>query len=307
MRILMVGAGATGGYYGGRLAEAGRDVTFLLRDRRAAQVRAEGLRITSPRGDATLQPKIVTADELRTGGTHFDVILLSVKAYSLESAVADIAPAVGPQTRIVPILNGMRHLDVLTERFGAERVLGGSVRIIVDMAETGELIHSTPLAELTVGLLPGVVDQTTIEVLREELTVPDFDLVVADDVIDAMWQKWWLLASMNAVCILANGTIAEAATAPHGSAFTSAVLQECLDVAAANGHAARPALIAEMRDRYSGSSWKITSSMFRDLQRSQPVEADQIFGDFLARAGGVPVPLLTAAYVRLKVYEAGRS
>src|SRR5271168_4631906 len=114
MRLLVVGAGSTGGYFGGRLAEAGRDVTFLVRPRRAAQLREGGLQIVSPHGDVTLQPKLVTADAI---GGHYDAVLLGVKAYSLDAAIEDFAPAVGPGTMIVPMLNSMRHVDVLEARF----------------------------------------------------------------------------------------------------------------------------------------------------------------------------------------------
>ena len=116
MRLLVTGAGATGGYFGGRLAGAGRDVTFLVRPGRAAQLRQNGLDIVSPNGNLSVRPKIVTADELKDG---FDVILLTVKSYSLAAALDDLAPAVGPATLIVPVLNGMRHLDTIAERFGA--------------------------------------------------------------------------------------------------------------------------------------------------------------------------------------------
>src|SRR5690242_8128076 len=126
MRLLVVGAGATGGYFGGRLAAAGRDVTFLLRSRRAAQVAQSGLRIRSPHGDLSLTPKVVTSDRI---GGHYDAVLLTVKAFALEPAMADVAPAIGPETMILPVLNGMRHMDALAERFGREPVVGCACKI----------------------------------------------------------------------------------------------------------------------------------------------------------------------------------
>jgi len=107
MRILVVGAGATGGYFGGRLAQAGRDVTFLVRPGRAERLRTDGLRIVSPHGDATLTPRLVTAGHIASA---YDVVLLSVKAYALDHALDDLGPAVGPNSMVLPILNGMRHL-----------------------------------------------------------------------------------------------------------------------------------------------------------------------------------------------------
>src|SRR5258708_20545360 len=111
MKILVVGAGAVGGYFGARLAQAGRDVTFLVRPSRAQQLRSEGLRIVSPHGDLTLQPKTITAKEL---DGSFDIIFLSVKAQALDQAMEDMAPAVGPDTMIYPVLNAIRHNQTLT-------------------------------------------------------------------------------------------------------------------------------------------------------------------------------------------------
>src|SRR5437868_3332417 len=122
MRILIVGAGAVGGYFGGRLAQAGRDVTFLVHPSRAKQLHRDGLRIISPHGDAVLTPKLVTAEKI---DAPYDLVLLSVKAYALEAAMNDLASAIGPETMIFPVLNGMRHIDLLVKRFGEHAVIGG--------------------------------------------------------------------------------------------------------------------------------------------------------------------------------------
>jgi 2-dehydropantoate 2-reductase len=127
MSFLVIGAGATGGYFGGRLLEAGQDVTFLVRPARAERLAAAGLMITSPAGDIALRsPPTVLATELRT---PFDAVILSCKAYDLDGAIESFAPAVGPDTAVVPLLNGMRHLDALDARFGADRVLGDLLRL----------------------------------------------------------------------------------------------------------------------------------------------------------------------------------
>src|SRR5689334_16564419 len=139
MRVLVVGAGAIGGYFGGRMLQAGRDVTFLVRPRRAGELAASGLVIKSPLGDITLKnPPTVQADTLKDA---FDVVLLSCKAYDLEDAIASFAPAVGPKTSIVPLLNGMRHLDVLDQKFGHDRVLGGLCSIAATLNEKREVVQ----------------------------------------------------------------------------------------------------------------------------------------------------------------------
>jgi 2-dehydropantoate 2-reductase len=119
MRILIVGAGAVGGYFGARLAQSGRDVTFLVRPRRAERLKADGLKIISPKGNVTIVPRLAITGAV---SSSYDIILLAVKAYALDQATIDFAPAVGSNTMIVPFLNGMRHLDLLTAQFGSERV-----------------------------------------------------------------------------------------------------------------------------------------------------------------------------------------
>src|ERR1700730_3140453 len=130
MRILVAGAGATGGYFGGRLAQAGRDVTFLVRPGRAKQLSETGLCIISPHGDAVITPKLVNAEKI---DTSYDLEFLSVKAYALDSAMNDFAAAVGPETMIFPALNGIGHLDVLTKRFGERPVIGGVCFVAADI------------------------------------------------------------------------------------------------------------------------------------------------------------------------------
>ena len=149
MRVLVVGAGAIGGYFGGRLLAAGRDVTFLVRPRRAAELAAAGLVIKSPNGDVTLKnPPIVQADRLNE---KFDVVLLSCKAFDLEDAIRSFAPAVGPKTAIIPLLNGMLHMDVLDKKFGRERVLGGLCAVAVTLNEHREIVQLTPMQSLNFG------------------------------------------------------------------------------------------------------------------------------------------------------------
>src|SRR5215510_6765144 len=149
MRFLVIGAGATGGYFGGRLLEAGRDVTFLVRPPRAERLAASGLTITSPAGNITLRsPATVLAGNLQT---PFDVVILSCKAYDLGGAIESFAPAVGPDTTVVPLLNGMRHLDALDARFGASRVLGGACFISARLGDNGQIAHVSDIHRLVFG------------------------------------------------------------------------------------------------------------------------------------------------------------
>lgn len=302
--MLMVGAGATGGYYGGRLAQAGRDVTFLVRGKRLQQLKEDGLQIVSPLGDVTLRPKLITAAELAQAG-HFDLILLSTKAYSLDSAMEDFAPAVGSQTIILPLLNGMRHLDALSARFGREHVLGGTVRIVADMDDGGRVHMLTDLDELTFGEIDGGRTPRA-ERLLQELAVFGYKTTLSEDMVAAMWQKWWILATMGCVGVVSGGTVADMMATPHGADLARAILAETTSVAAANGYPADVRMLETQTKRMTDPGSTLTSSMFRDYSRGLPVEADHILGDFLARGKGVLTPLILGAYTRLKVYEARR-
>ncbi len=307
MRVLMVGAGATGGFYGGMLFKAGRDVTFLLREGRAQQVREAGLQIVTHTGEhISLNPPIVTAEELRRPHAAFNLIVISTKAYQLEGAMEDIAAAIAPETMILPILNGMGQIDILGARFGADRVLGGSVRIVSDLDRSGRIVQMNALDEMNYGEISG---ERTARILAVDQLMQGagFSAILQPDITATLWQKWWILASMGAICVLARGTVGQAASVPYGSETAIAILKESTDIATANGYVPNPAMYQQHTVRFTDRESSLTSSMYRDMTKGFPVEVDHILGDLLHRAKGVPAPLLTAAYVQLKVYEAGRA
>ena len=195
MRILVVGAGAIGGYFGGRMLQAGADVTFLVRQRRAAELAAAGLVIKSPLGDVTLKnPPAVQADKLTE---KFDVVLLSCKAFDLDDAIKSFAPAVGPNTAILPLLNGMRHLESLDAQFGRERVLGGLCAIAVTLNEKREVVHLQPLQSLTFGERDGRMTDR-VRAIAEILAKGNFGSKTSEEIILEMWEKWVFLASLAA-------------------------------------------------------------------------------------------------------------
>ena len=165
MKILVLGAGAIGGYFGGRLVQAGGDVTFLVRERRARQLRANGLVVRSPHGDFTLPVRSVLQSQLEA---PFDLVLLTCKAYDLEAAIEAIVPAVGASTCIVPLLNGVAHIERLIAAFGAARVAGGSCAIPATLTEQGEVVQLGTFHSIVFGRLPGTSAdaQAKLEALR---------------------------------------------------------------------------------------------------------------------------------------------
>ncbi len=303
MRILIVGAGSTGGYFGGRLAEAGRDVTFLVRPARAEQLRANGLRIVSPHGDLTLAPKLVTAGEI-TG--PFDAILLTVKAFSLEAALDDLAPAIGPETMILPVLNGMKHVDRLIARFGANALVGCVCKIATVLDDQGRILQLGPLQDLAYGEMSGA-RTTRIERLDATLRGAGFDARLSGTIAREMWEKWILLATIGGITCLMRGTIGEIEAAAGGVDFTLAFLSEVTAVVGAVGQAPSEAFLAETKALLTRKGSPQTSSMYRDLLKGRPVEVEQIIGDLLlrARTSCLSTPLLAAAYTHLSLYQNG--
>ncbi|WP_413721999.1 2-dehydropantoate 2-reductase [Sodalis sp. RH24] len=304
MRILVVGAGATGGYFGGRLAQAGRDVTFLVRGKRADALRHHGLRLVTPTGETSLQPQLITAAQINR---PFDAILLTVKAFGLEAALNDIAPAVGADTIIMPILNGMKHLEILIDRFGGQAVIGGLCKIAATLDEQGRVVQLSPLHEFTYGELDGSLSD---RISRLDALFKDagFTSRLSTTIINDMWEKWLLLASLGAITCLMRGNIGQVAAAPGGEQFARAMINEILTVITSAGYQRREDYIAHTTALLTQKNSAQTSSMYRDMNQGYQVEAEQVLGDLVAigQRAGLATPLLCAAYTHLAVYQRGR-
>ncbi len=301
MRLLVVGAGSTGGYFGGRLMQAGRDVTFLVRPARAAVLRRDGLRIVSPHGDATLQPKIVTATEITA---PYDVLLLALKGFQLQAALGEIAPAVGSETLILPVLNGMWHMDVLAGRFSAHNLIGCALKVSTVLEDDGRIVQLTPLQDLAYGELDARLTPR-IQALDAYLKGADIGARLSPDITRELWEKWALLSSLGAITCLMRGTIGEVEASPGGTAFALRLLDEVLAIVAAVGVPPSAAFVEWAARLLTAKDSALASSMYRDVQRGRPVEVENIVGDLIRRGthSGIAAPLLSAAYAHLCVYQ----
>ena len=307
MRVLVVGAGATGGYFGARLAEAGRDVTFLVRPARAGILAVDGLQVRSPLGDTRIEkPQTVTADALAEAGA-FDLVLLSCKAYDLDGAIDDVAPAVGPGTAVLPILNGLRHLDALNARFGAERVLGGSCAIVATLRD-GAIHQMSELHSLTYGERDGSRSER-IARIEELMQGVRFQARASDRILLEMWEKWVFLATLAGSTTLMRGAIGDIVAAPEGRAFIEGLIEENRTVAQGSGFGPRDKVFAGARATLTQDGSLMTASMLRDIENGARIEADHIVGDLIARAEatGIATPLLARVFTHLKTYESRRA
>lgn len=236
MRILVVGAGAAGGYFGARLADAGRDVTFFVRPERAERLRRDGFRVLSPQGDLNLKPRLLVAG---APTEPFDIVLLAIKAFGLERALDDFAAAVGPETMILPILNGIRHIDVLVERFGDAPVLGGLCVVATTLDRHGRIMQlASGMETLTYGERDGSVTER-VRRLHDELQGAGFDARLNTVILQEMWEKSILLASASAATCLLRGTVGEIEAVTGGPDVTLRCLAELVAIAAELGHPPR--------------------------------------------------------------------
>jgi 2-dehydropantoate 2-reductase len=302
MKMLVVGAGATGGYFGGRLAQAGRDVTFLVRPARRDALAKDGLQIVSPGGVSTLRPRLVLASEI---DGPYDVVLLTVKAFALEAAMADMRAAVGPHTAILPLLNGMRHLDALDKAFAPENVMGCLARIVGSVDAKGRIVQATPMHDIVYGERDGKRSDRAARI-DAFMQRAGFDARLSDAILPEMWTKWVMLASLGAVTCLMRGNVGQIASAQGGVKSASLVLDEVESIVSKVGSPTPPGALTQIRAMLTDPASSMTSSMYRDLASAQRVEVEQILGDLIRRGddAGVDAPLVRAATVGLRIYEA---
>jgi 2-dehydropantoate 2-reductase len=308
MRILVLGAGALGGYFGGRLLQAGADLAFLVRPRRAAQLAEAGLVIESPLGDAHLRP-VRALDQAAAADEAWDVILLTCKAYDLDDAIAAIRPAVTPgRTAILPVLNGLSHLDTLRDAFGADAVLGGLAKIQATLAPDGTVRQLNDWRYLGFGELNGSTSPRIQALAAIAGRAPGVVAEAVPDVMDRMWEKLVHLGTSAIGTVLLRASTGEIALSPGGVAFMHRVLDRNAAIAAAAGHPVRPAFLAEIRQVFGDPAGAYTTSMLRDLEAGGRIESDHILGFLLeaARRHGVPDEVHEAAFLHAKAFERRR-
>jgi 2-dehydropantoate 2-reductase len=325
MRILVVGAGAIGGYFGARLAAAGRDVTFLVRPKRAEQL-AHGLFVRSPKGDVTIAaPKVVTEATLPSLGipslapagdslagrsvaarslAPFDLVLLSCKSFDLEGAMDSFARGVGPATVILPMLNGMAHIEKLQARFGAGAVLGGQCHISTTLDAEGHVIHLNDAHLMGYGELDGS-SSARIEAVNASLTGANFQAALSLQVPQDMWEKWIFIATMAGVTCLMRAALGDIEKA-GGTALALALFGECSAIAARNDHPLSAAVGERIRKTLTTPGSTLTASMLRDIEGRQRTEHEHVLGDLFSRAKGVHTPVLEICLAHLRAYEARR-
>ncbi|MCC6917552.1 MAG: 2-dehydropantoate 2-reductase [Alphaproteobacteria bacterium] len=304
MRLLILGAGGVGGYFGGRLVQAGADVTFLVRPPRAEQLRRTGLMIESPKGGFTTP--VTTATLARD--EDWSLILLSAKAYDLDAAIEAIAPAVGPRTHVLPLLNGLAHMDVLDARFGAERVLGGIAYIAATLTAEGVVRHLNAVHRLDYGARGGKHPES-LHALSAAFAKSAAEGNLVDDPLQVLWDKWVRLAPLAALTCLLRGPVGRIVATEDGADLMHRCIAEAAAVAAASGHPTPTGVLRSIEKSLTEPGSSFAASMMRDIERGGPTEGAHVLGDIVRRAArlGVETPIRRIAWTHLQVYEAGRA
>ena len=301
MRILVLGAGAVGGYFGGRLAEAGRDVTFLVRGPRAAALARHGLKVDSQMGGFQVPVQVATADKV---GGPYDLILLTAKHYDLDAAIDAIKPGVGPDSAVLPLLNGLVHLDRLDAAFGPGRVLGGVAYVGAVLQPDGSIRHVNRLSGIAFGERSGGVSERAKAIEQLFANTP-VSAPANENILQEMWEKFLMMGAMAGMNCLMRGNIGEIVATQDGAAVMRDALGECRRVAEAAGFPPRPQAWDRITTMLTEPGSVNSASMRQDLEAGRRTEADAIVGDMLRRARGfgIDTPLLRAAYCQLQVHE----
>ena len=304
MRILILGAGGIGGYLGARLLAAGREVTFLVRPNRVEPLLTHGLKLRTPTEEMTLTSlKVVTAE---TVSEAYDLIILSCKAYDLQSSLDAIAPAIGPGSMVLPMLNGMAHLDALDARFGRERVLGGATTLSTHREPDGSIAHLNALDDVQFGDREDPAS-ARIHQVAAALDVHGIRIDLSPDILRTMWHKWIAIACATSATSLMRANVGDIVAAGHAS-LVHTLFAETSSVAAAAGYPASDAYRDLIVTKFTVPGSLFTTSLMRDIEAHARIEGDHMIGDLIAhaRCHHLQTPLLDITYAHLQCYEVRR-
>lgn len=301
MRILVLGAGGVGGFFGGRLVEKGEDVTFLVRSKRKKQLEERGLVIRSVNGDFSFQPKLITKEDQTA---PFDVILFSTKAYHLNEAIQDLKPFVGESTVIIPLLNGIAHVSLLQKEFGEEKVIGGLCFIETTLNDQGEIVQTSAANRLMFGEMKSQ-DSERIKHISKAFAGTKSSFVLSENITQDMWHKYLFITVMSGVTTLMRAPIGPIRESEGGRDFIQNLFEECMQIMRCIGAPIKDNIVQEHMKIIDKISYNMKSSMQRDMEKGSSIEGTHLQGYLLdvAQQFSIEAPLLGAVYQNLKVYE----
>jgi 2-dehydropantoate 2-reductase len=303
MRIAVFGTGAVGGYFGGRLAEAGEDVVFVARGPHLAAIEQRGLRVTSSKGDFTIHPAQAVEDLHDAGPV--DVVLLGVKAWQVPEAAAAIATMLRPTGIVIPLQNGVEAPEQLSQVLGAERVLGGLCRVLASIAEPGHIAQGGIDPYLAFGELDGTRSRRGEHLRAAFERTRGVTVQIPGDIVAAMWTKFLFISAFGGVGAITRSVAGVIRSKPETRRLLLQALEEARQVALAYRVRLEDDVVSQLMQLIDQLPEQGTASMQRDLQAGRPSELESQSGAVvrLGRRAGVPVPVHTLIYESLLPLE----
>ena len=299
MKILVLGAGAVGGYFGGRMAEVGIDVTFLVRNKRKQKLEKTGLIIKSPKGDFSIEPNLVTLDKV---DSTFDVIVLTNKAYDLDEVLQSNFP-LKDGSIIIPLLNGYAHMEKLRNKFPNARLFGGIAHIFSTLSQEGEIHHFNDIHSLTFGHLSNT-DEIDGRKFFGACSSANFSIKYSDNITVDLWHKWILIATVAGATTLFNATIGEIASTYHGRSFIKDLHEECINIAKSEKIKVNADELAQQSQFLGDKKSTWSSSMRRDMLNNSKIECGHIFLELIkiGDRNNVLCPSLKTVMINGEIY-----
>ena len=300
MKILVLGVGGIGGFFGGHLHEIGADVTFLVRPKRRALLQANGLRIISPLGNLNLDPKLVLSDELKP---VYDIILISCKTYDLDQAIIDLRSTKG-RGIIIPFLNGVTHMKKLDEEFGQDNVMGGVAHISSTVNKDGTIEHFSEFKKLTFGNRD-LSKNNALKEFAEVCAKTKFDVALSDDINLDLWKKWVFISTVAGATTLFSCSLGEIVKSDFGKQIIIDLFNECRSIAKLYKYDYEDSEADIILKTITNPGSPIKASMQRDVEKKSFTEHEQIFGDLINKGQkySFDCPILMSCYVRMNVYQ----
>lgn len=305
MNIVIVGAGAVGGYFGGKMLLAGIPVCFFVREKRFHQLKENGLRVRSVHGDFSVRPKLITSTE---EAERPDMIIVAVKAHQLESTFPALDVWVSQGVKIVSLLNGIEPVERLVERYGVGAVLGGLNYVESTLDAEGQIVQTSPMQEIVFGALSVESEETCMQ-LMQTLQPCDFKVTLSGNIKRDMWEKYMFLTVLSGMTSASRKPLGEILADEAASHFMQEMLDEMAQLASVVGIVFSENIKSKIMERFLNASKSMTSSMYRDLVNGLPLELECLQG-YAVRLGEnhlIDVPCLRSVYALLHPYANGQA
>jgi 2-dehydropantoate 2-reductase len=294
MRFAVVGAGGVGGYFGGRLAQDGNEVSFVARGAHLDAIRRHGLRVESIAGDFVVDPALATDDPAEVGPV--EVVIIAVKAWQLADAAEAARPLVGPDTAVLPLLNGVEASERLAEVLGGEHVLGGLCRLSAKIAAPGIIRHSAIEATLLLGE-PDNRRTPRVQALVAALSRAGVRAAIADDIDAALWEKFMLIATWSGIGSVTRAPVGVWRAVPGLRSMAEACLREVLAVAHARNVRLGEDRVAATMAAFDAVPPQGMASMQRDILAGRPSELEAQNGAVVRLGAAARVSTPTHAFI----------